>query len=154
MLPSEATTTYHLREPDADLTGVWRIRMRELTIAWQRLVDDAGKTCPRCRKTSLRVRVAALLLQALLLPRAFRVRVHTTPLSEDDFARDPLLSNVVRINGTPVENLLHGEVGKSRCCSACGDSDCRTVTVAGRTYEAISVGLVVRAARIAARSAS
>jgi hypothetical protein len=125
--------------------------MRELLVSWQRLIDDAGKTCPRCRGTGLRVRTAAVLLQVLLAHRAVRVRGCSTALSEEDFAKDPLSSNMVFINDTAIEDLLRGEVGKSQCCSACGESDCRTVTVSGQTYETIPVSLIVRAGLIAAR---
>ena len=125
--------------------------MRELVISWQRLVDDGGATCPRCRATGTHVRAAALLLQARLLPRAFRISVRATALSRSEFSSDPLSSNLVSIDDTPIESLLDGGVGKSPCCSACGDSDCRTVSVLGRTYETIPVALIVRAGLIAAR---
>ena len=79
--------------------------------------------------------------------------MQTTAPSEEEFSKDPLSSNVVLINNTPIEDLLQGEVGQSQCCSACGDSDCRTVTVSGKTYETIPVGVIVRAGLAAARRA-
>ena len=38
----------------------------------------------------------------------------------------------------------------SRCCAACGDSDCRTVSVDDRTFETIPAALIVKAALAAA----
>jgi len=57
------------------------------------------------------------------------------------------------VHNTPIEDLLQGEVGQSQCCSACGDSDSRTVTVSGKTYETIPVGMIVLAGLAAARRA-
>jgi hypothetical protein len=49
-----------------------------------------------------------------------------------------------------MEQWLGASVGSSRCCSVCGDAECRTVEVEGMTFEAIPEALVVRAALLAA----
>jgi len=48
-----------------------------------------------------------------------------------------------------MEEWLGARVGSSRCCSVCGDSECRTVEVAGTTFEAIPEKLFLKAALIA-----
>ena len=48
-----------------------------------------------------------------------------------------------------LEEWLEGRVGSSRCCSVCGESECRTVEVGGTTYEAIPENLILKAALIA-----
>lgn len=65
------------------------------------------------------------------------------------FRANPTESNRIWIAGRPMEEWLHGAVGSSRCCSVCGDSDCRTVEGGGRTFEAIPERLIIRAALIA-----
>jgi len=56
----------------------------------------------------------------------------------------------VWIAGKPIEEWLGAEVGMSRCCSVCGDSDCRTIEVGGRTYEAIPQEQFIQAGLMAA----
>ena len=56
--------------------------MKTLSIVWQRLVNDQGKTCPRCKGTGDAVRHAVERLDSVLKPlgvimtmtRAMRVR--------------------------------------------------------------------------------
>lgn len=48
-----------------------------------------------------------------------------------------------------MEEWLGARVGSSRCCSVCGDSECRTVEVAGATFEAIPEKLFLKAALLA-----
>lgn len=49
-----------------------------------------------------------------------------------------------------MEDWLGARVGSSRCCSVRGDSECRTVEIGGRVFEAISEKLVLKAALVAA----
>lgn len=49
-----------------------------------------------------------------------------------------------------MEAWLNGTVCSSRCCSVCGDSECRTVEVEGASYEVIPEALLVKAGLIAA----
>lgn len=48
-----------------------------------------------------------------------------------------------------MEAWLNGAVGSSRCCSVCGDSECRTVEIEGASYEVIPEALLVKAGLIA-----
>jgi hypothetical protein len=51
-----------------------------------------------------------------------------------------------------MEEWLGANVGSSRCCSVCGESECRTVEVNGTVFEAIPEKLFMRAALTAAAS--
>jgi hypothetical protein len=70
-------------------------------------------------------------------------------IDERSFRVNPSESNRVWIAGKPMEEWLGASVGSSRCCSVCGESDCRTVEVAGTTFEAIPEKLFLKAALIA-----
>jgi len=52
-------------------------------------------------------------------------------------------SNRIYIEGKPLENWLNAETGKSQCCDACGDNECRTLIYEGRIYEDVPVKLIV-----------
>lgn len=71
-------------------------------------------------------------------------------LDETSFQAQPAESNRIWIAGKLMEDWLQGSVGSSPCCSVCGDSECRTISVDGQTYEAIPAELLVQAALIAA----
>jgi uncharacterized protein DUF2703 len=62
---------------------------------------------------------------------------------------NPSESNRIWIAGRPMEEWLGARVGSSRCCSVCGDSECRTVEVEGTTFETIRERLLLEAALIA-----
>ena len=48
---------------------------------------------------------------------------------ENEFKANPSESNRVWIAGKSIEEWLGANVGMSRCCSVCGESDCRTLEV-------------------------
>jgi len=52
-------------------------------------------------------------------------------------------SNRIYIEGKPLENWLNAETGKSQCCDACGDNECRTLIYEGTAYEDVPAGLIV-----------
>ncbi len=123
--------------------------MKVLQVRWQRLVDEKGRTCDRCGATEAAVDEAVGRLGRSLKELGVKVVLAKTAIDARTFLKDPLESNRIWIGGRPVEDWLQGSVGKSRCCSACGDSDCRTVTVDGKTYEDIPAELIVRAGLLA-----
>lgn len=123
--------------------------IRPLTITWQRLVKD-GQTCDRCGGTHLELQKAIDRLHVELAPLGFEPRLETQRIDEPEFHASPLESNRIWIAGVPMEDWLGASVGKSPCCSACGDSDCRTVSVDDVTFEAIPAALIVKAALAAA----
>jgi hypothetical protein len=78
------------------------------------------------------------------------VLLEKSAISPAEFSKDTLQSNRIWINGKPIEEWLQASVGQSPCCSTCGDSDCRTVTVGGKTFEAIPSEMIVKAGLLAA----
>lgn len=123
--------------------------MRQLDIVWKRLVRD-GETCDRCGATFTQLERAVARLEAALLPLGIRPMLETQALDPREFEALPSESNRVWIAGRPLEDWLGARVGMSRCCSVCGDSDCRTLSLDEGTYETIPEELFVRAGLMAA----
>jgi len=124
--------------------------MKTLRIKWQRLVDEQGQTCDRCGATEGAVEDAVRKLKSSLLPLEIDVLLEKETLSQAAFSRDPLESNRIWISEKSIEEWLSAASGKSQCCSVCGDTDCRTLTVDGKTYEAIPAELIIKAGLLAA----
>lgn len=123
--------------------------MRSLPIVWQRLVSPEGTTCDRCAATQREVQRAVVVLEQALRPLGIQPRLEITEIDDASFRANPTESNRIWIAGKPMEEWLQGRVGSSRCCSVCGESECRTVEVGGLTFEAIPERLILRAALIA-----
>ena len=124
--------------------------MRSLSIRWQRLVDSEGRTCVRCAATRDEVEEAVAKLEQVLAPLNLSPELEVAEIDAATFQQSPGESNRIWIAGRPLEDWLDATVGSSRCCSVCGDFDCRTVEVRGRTFEAIPERLILQAALVAA----
>lgn len=124
--------------------------MPELEIVWQRLVDHAGATCPRCGTTGESVATAGADLERALAPLGISVRVTARELTDAQFRAAPDESNRIWIAGRPLEQWLDAGTGSSPCCDQCGDDPCRTVEIDGTTHEAIPAEVIVRAGLLAA----
>jgi hypothetical protein len=110
--------------------------MNQMPIVWKRLVKG-GETCTRCGNTGRELDAVVAKLTASLRPLGIEPVLRTQEIDEEAFKANPSESNRVWIAGKPIEEWLEANVGMSRCCSVCGDSDCRTLEVGGRTYETI-----------------
>lgn len=119
--------------------------MKTLEIRWQRLVDEAGRTCERCGATGQSVRAAARQLGESLEPLGIGVRLTQDPVGPAAFSADPSQSNRIWIAGRPLEQWLGAGVASSPCCTVCGDAECRTLELGGRVYEAVPTELIVGA---------
>jgi hypothetical protein len=128
--------------------------MRTLPIRWQRLVNSKGATCPRCQGTGGEVRRAVAQLRSILEPRGIEPVLEEEAIDEAAFRADTLRSNEVLVAGRPIDWWLGGQAGSSRCCAACGDSDCRTLELDGQSYDVIPEALIVRAGLAAASQLS
>jgi hypothetical protein len=124
--------------------------MNVLKIRWKRLVDEKGKTCVRCGTTETMVEESVSKLKVSLKGLGIDVVLEKSAISPSEFSKDTLESNRIWINGKPIEEWLSATSGQSKCCTVCGESDCRTVTVGGKTYEAIPSELIVKAGLLAA----
>lgn len=133
--------------------------MKPMQIVWKRLVMG-GETCTRCGDTGRELEAATAKLAAALRPLGIEPVLEMQEIDEAEFKSNTSESNRVWIAGKPIEEWLGADVGMSRCCSVCGDSDCRTLEVGGRTYETIpqeqfiQAGLMAASQMIAPASAS
>jgi hypothetical protein len=123
--------------------------MKTIKITWQRLVDEQGRTCERCGGTEQELHKALRFLVKALAPAGIAFALETRAMDDKEFAQDPSQSNRLWIDGKPLEKWVKGEAGASPCCGPCGDSQCRTVSVEGATYETIPAELIIKAALLA-----
>ena len=123
--------------------------MKSLPIIWKRLVSSDGKTCDRCNATNQEMQRAFSKLKEALSPLGIKPTLETREINEKEFKGNPSESNRIWIAGRPMEEWLGASVGSSRCCSVCGESECRTVEVGGTTFEAIPEKLFLKAALVA-----
>lgn len=124
--------------------------MKNITIKWQRLVDETGQTCPRCSAAEDEVRKAARRLALALMPRQIAVSLEDEVIDPAAFAADPSVSNRIWVGNRPLEDWVGANVGQSPCCGSCGDAECRTVEVDGEVYETIPADMIVLAGMMAA----
>ena len=127
-----------------------RVALKELPILWQRLVIQ-GKTCPRCADTGQAILRTIERLKEDLKPLGMAPVLETRVLNQTEFHGRPIESNRIWIAGKPLEEWLDGKTRSSACCNECGDDECRTLEVDGKTYEAVPEELLVKAALIAAK---
>ncbi|HEU4946960.1 MAG TPA: DUF2703 domain-containing protein [Kribbella sp.] len=123
--------------------------MRSLPIVWQRLVNAKGQTCDRCAGTQDEVHQAVETLKQVLAPLGIEPQLEIAEVDEDTFRQSPGESNRIWLADKPMEHWLDASVGSSRCCSVCGESECRTIEVRGTTFEAIPKRLIIQAALVA-----
>jgi len=123
--------------------------MKSLSIIWQRLVSPGGKTCDRCNATYQEMQQAVSKLKEALRPLGIEPALEIREIDERSFKANPSESNRIWIAGKPMEEWLGARVGSSRCCSVCGESECRTVEVGGTTFETIPEELFLKAALVA-----
>lgn len=109
-----------------------------------------GQTCDRCGITHEALLKAFAKLEVALAPLGIEPVLETKEIYEESFRGDPASSNRIWIAGKPLEEWLGAEVGSSRCCSVCGESECRTVEVGEAVFEAVPEELILKAALIAA----
>ncbi|MHC4606744.1 MAG: DUF2703 domain-containing protein [Planctomycetota bacterium] len=127
---------------------------RTLTIRWQRLVDEEGRTCGRCGSTEKEVRQGVRTLRQSLAVVGIEVLLEEKSVDTATFAKDTSQSNRIWVGDRPLEEWLGAEVGMSPCEGCCpvtgGSVDCRTLRLDGREYEIIPAALIIRAGFLAA----
>jgi hypothetical protein len=122
--------------------------MEKLVIKWQRLVEE-NKTCPRCGDTEKELERAFLKLKDAFALLNIEVILEKIQLSKEDFKRNPLSSNQIWINIKPLEFWINAGIGNSRCCDVCGDENCRTIELSGKSYETVPENLIIKASILA-----
>ena len=125
--------------------------MNTLEIEWRHL-DKDGRTCLRCSDTLQSLQQVIQQLAAECAPQGVEIVYRETKLPIEQLSQ----SNLILFNGAPLEAVLPGASASESECQSCGDlcgepSFCRTVTVGGRTFEAIPAALIRQAACRVAR---
>lgn len=124
--------------------------MKKLTILWQRLIDDTGRTCPRCGETGGIIETSIEKLKKSFVEIGIDVQFIKKSVNFTQFSIDSLQSNRILINKKTLEEWIGASVGKSKCCDVCGDSDCRTLTFGHNTFETVPEALIIKASLLAA----
>lgn len=120
--------------------------MKTLEIEWKHL-DVEGKTCARCSDTGEVLKTVIVKLARECRPLGWEIKFKETRLGEDRVAE----SNVILLNGKPIEELLPEARASQSHCESCSEltgtpTSCRTVEFGGDTYEGIPASLIRRAA--------
>ncbi len=123
--------------------------MNPMPVIWKRLITR-GQTCRRCEDTGRELTAAIAKLEVALRPLGVSPFLEAKEIDEASFKVCPEESNRVWIAGKPIEEWLGATVEMTRCCTACGESDCRALKVGDRTYETINELLFIKAALMAA----
>jgi len=116
--------------------------MRNLCVEWKHLDLNDG-TCLRCSETGKTLQQVIKELRNELEEKDVHISFIETKLSEDQIPQ----SNLVLINGKPIESIISGaEVGKNYCLScSCLTGDktfCRTVSYNDEIFEEIPEKLI------------
>lgn len=141
------STKYRVHEKEFSLLQNSTKKRRKETkihIEWFRLMVDE-KTCPRCQETEHEIEQSFLSIKNLAELLNMRITLEKHELSEDIFFKAPSASNMILINKKPIEKILGGEVGASKCCDVCGDSDCRTLILNNSTFEVVTKEIFIKA---------
>ena len=123
---------------------------RSLVIEWQRLVSDAGGTCPRCAGTEAELMRARGQVHPDTERGERGAKGVTRALDDASFRSAPSESNRIWVAGRPLEDWLDADVGATPCCDECGDEPCRTLAVDGAVHEVVPADIIVRAGLLAA----
>lgn len=111
--------------------------MKTITVEWRHL-DKNGRTCERCGDTGETIGPLIRSLQEECRPKGVEILFTETHLDEAEIDQ----SNLILINGKPLEALLPlASAGQSNCCS-CGEitgknESCRTIVRNSRVFEAV-----------------
>jgi hypothetical protein len=111
--------------------------MKTVTVEWRHL-DKKGETCDRCSRTGEGIAELIQPLREECKAKGVEILFTETKITEAEIGQ----SNLVLINGIPLETVLSQTIAsKSNCCS-CGEltgkeESCRTIVRHGQVYEAI-----------------
>ncbi|HIJ90443.1 MAG: DUF2703 domain-containing protein [Desulfobulbaceae bacterium] len=111
--------------------------MKKVVVEWRHL-DKEGKTCDRCAETGMGIATLVHALQEECRAKGVEIIFTETKVSEAEIKQ----SNLILINGAPLETLLPQTTASESCCCSCGEltgkeESCRTIIRHGRVYETI-----------------
>ena len=119
--------------------------MKSLVIEW-RHYDKAGDTCDRCSSTGTTLSGVISELSREMEADGITLTFTETLLPEEEMAQ----SNLILINGIPLESLLDDATSSENSCQSCScltgkETSCRTVEHHGDVYEEIPAELIRQA---------
>ena len=119
--------------------------MHELHIEWRHYAKD-GATCERCSSTGATLSGLLSDLAEELNTRGVTVTFTETLLPAESMAQ----SNLILLNGIPLEDILDDARTSENSCPSCScltgkDTRCRTVKHGGVVYENIPADLIRKA---------
>lgn len=111
--------------------------MKRIVVEWKHL-DKDGQTCDRCAETGVGVVETVQALQAECLGKGVEIVFRETLLAVAEIDQ----SNLILIDGVPIEDILPETKVSTSCCCSCGDltgqeESCRTIVRFGTVHEAI-----------------
>jgi len=124
--------------------------MKQLHIEWRHYAKKDGATCERCSSTGTALAGLLSELARELNTEGVTVTFVETLLPEEAMAQ----SNLILLNGVPLENVLDGAKASENSCQSCScltgkDTSCRTVEHDGVVYEDIPSDLIRKAVYLA-----
>ncbi len=125
--------------------------MKKLSITWKHY-DKGGKTCDRCRITGKNIRQLLTELKPELAKRNINLVYQEEKLEKDAIDQ----SNLILLNGTPIEKFLPDIQVQHTPCDSCSclagtDVSCRAILQNGYVSEDVSKGLLTEAIYQAAK---
>jgi hypothetical protein len=90
--------------------------LKKLVIEWRHL-DEEGNTCIRCSETGAALGVVVERLAEECRPEGWEIVFKESKLTKDEIAS----SNLILLNGIPIENVLPNGRGSESHCESCCD---------------------------------
>lgn len=125
--------------------------MDHLQIEWQYLdrsdESETRNTCVRCSETGESLDSVIKDIATECRPAGWHITFEETKLTTDALSQ----SNMILLNGVPIEDVLPNAKASTSYCRSCCDmigdpgASCRTVEVGGEAYEAIPTSLIRQA---------
>ena len=120
--------------------------MNMLEIEWRHF-EQEGNTCVRCSETDAALQKAVDTLAEECRPCGWDIRFKETKLTAERIAE----SNIILINGKPIEHILPNAALRETHCQSCGEmlgsasTCCRAIELDGAVYEGIPWHLIRQA---------
>lgn len=116
--------------------------MENILLEWFHL-DVGGQTCERCSDTGDEIKAIVSKLANECRSKGVKVELKETLLAPDKIDR----SNLITINGEPIENVLSGTQASTSSCESCADltgqkAQCRTLVHFGQVHETVPQQLI------------
>lgn len=122
--------------------------MKHLEIEWRHF-EKEGETCDRCAGTGGEVHRAIKAISSDLEASGWGIIFKETPLPDTQIAE----SNIILLNGIPIEEILPKARKSENCCVSCGEmlgtpTSCRTIEYKGQIHETIPAAIIREAVDI------